>query len=71
MSRYDEMETFRNWIDTGVLADHVFEHMEEVVGVKPTFKNAQKVWLDFLETELHEGVENSVDALVERGELDV
>ena len=63
-----EIEKFMNWLDTRVIADNVFEHLEEY-GAKKTFENAKKVWLDFLLTELSEGLDNSVDALFEKGEL--
>lgn len=59
---------FANWVDTSTLADEVKDTLEEA-GVKPTLENMQKVWLNFLETELHNGVDNCVDALKDKGEL--
>jgi hypothetical protein len=52
------------WIEVGVLAEDILE----LDGVE-TVEQAQKVWLDFLETELNEGLKSSVRALQDRGEL--
>ena len=52
------------WIDAGVIAESILEQE----GVN-TVEQAQKVWLDFLGTELNGGLKSSVRALQERGEL--
>lgn len=44
-----------DWIDTDVIAENILEHLKEE-GFEPTVENAKKLWLDFLETELHEGI---------------
>jgi len=57
------------WFDTAVLARTILELLEEE-GAKPTVKNAKAVWLDFLETELSDGLVKSVRALIDKGELE-
>jgi hypothetical protein len=52
------------WIEVGVIS----EALLELDGVE-TVEQAQKVWLDFLETELNEGLKSSVRALQNRKEL--
>jgi hypothetical protein len=59
-----QIRQLAKWIDVGVIAEAVLEQE----GVE-TVEQAQKVWLDFLETELNEGLKSSVRALQERGEL--
>ncbi len=53
-----------SWIEVGVIAEDILE----LDGVE-TVEQAQKVWLDFLESELNEGLKSSVRALQDRGEL--
>jgi len=50
------------WIDTSTIAEAILEELEEQ-GVPPTLENGQKVWLDFLETRLSEGLRSSVKAI--------
>ena len=50
-----------DWIDTSTIAEAILEELEEQ-GVPPTLENGQKVWLDFLETRLSEGLRSSVKA---------
>ncbi|MBA7699280.1 hypothetical protein ES703_107971 [subsurface metagenome] len=57
------------WFDTAVLARNILETLKEE-GAKPTVKNAKAVWLDFLETELPDGLVKSVRALIDKGELE-
>ena len=57
------------WFDTAVLARTILETLEEE-GAKPTFENARAVWLDFLLTELSDGLVKSVRALIDKGELE-
>jgi len=64
-----EVNELINWIDTGVLARNILETLKEE-GAKPTVKNAKAVWLDFLETELPDGLVKSVRALIDKGELE-
>ena len=56
------------WFDTAELARTILEKLEEA-GIEPTVENAKKVWLDFLLTELSEGLDGSVKAFVGKGEL--
>ena len=44
-----------HWIDTTALAEAILDDLAEE-GLPPTVENAQKLWLDFLGTELHEGI---------------
>jgi len=57
------------WFDTAVLARTILETLEEE-GAKPTVENAKAVWLDFLLTELPDGLVGSVRALINKGELE-
>lgn len=57
-----------DWIDANVIAENILEALEEEE-VEPTFENGQKVWLDFLLTELSDGLESSVNALKGKGEI--
>lgn len=57
-----------DWIDANVIAENILERLEEG-DVEPTVENAQKVWLDFLYTELGGGLESSVNALIGKGEI--
>jgi len=51
-----------DWIDTSTIAEAILSELEEQ-GVPPTLENGQKVWLDFLETRLSEGLHSSVKAI--------
>ena len=57
------------WFDTASLARNILGTLEEE-GAKPTVKNAKAVWLDFLETELPDGLVKSIRALIGKGELE-
>jgi hypothetical protein len=46
------------WIEPGVISEAIFE-LDEV----KTVAQAKKVWLDFLENELHDGLERSAQRL--------
>jgi len=61
-------EQLADWIDANVIAENILEALEEEA-VEPTVENAQKVWLDFLYTELGDGLDNSVRALIGKGEI--
>ncbi len=50
------------WIDTSVIAEAIADKLEEE-GIEETFENGKRVWLDFLETELNEGLRSMVRAL--------
>lgn len=68
MSREETQKQVADWIDTAAIADVILDALEDD-GFEVTAENAQKVWLDFLGTELNEGVQGSVDALAEKGEI--
>jgi hypothetical protein len=60
------------WIETVPLAEAILNTMEEQkadIGYRFAMFNARKLWLDFLETELHQGLSNSLAALVDKGEI--
>ena len=63
-----------SWIKREPLAEAIVEAMEEqkadIICVE-TLNNARKLWLDFLTTELHSGLSNSLAALVDKGEIEV
>jgi len=49
------------WIDTGAIAEHIFD----MDGVE-TVEQAKTVWLNFLATELADGLERSANAVLRR-----
>ena len=49
------------WIDTGAIAGRIFD-MDGVESVE----QAEAVWLNFLETELADGLERSANAVLRR-----
>jgi hypothetical protein len=62
------------WITTEPLLEAILETMEEQkanVSYSEAINNARKLWLDFLKTELHSGISNSLTALVDKGEIKV
>ncbi len=62
------------WIETVPLAEAILDVMEEQkadIGYSEAINNARKLWLDFLEAELHSGISNSLDKLVLNGEIEV
>ena len=50
------------WIDPRVIAEVIIEELESQE-VEQTVANGQKVWLDFLESELPEGLRSSIKAI--------
>ena len=50
------------WIDPRVIAEAIIEELESQE-VEQTAANGQKVWLDFLESELPEGLRSSIKAI--------
>jgi hypothetical protein len=58
-SMASEKYEFARWIDLGVIADAVFDQN----GVN-TVEQAKEVWLDFLETELADGLKRSAKAVL-------
>ena len=50
------------WIDPRVIAEAIIEELESQK-VEQTVANGQKVWLDFLESELPEGLRSSIKAI--------
>jgi len=64
-----EKEKLADWIDADVIADAILEQLEED-GLAPRFENGKKVWLDFLGTELSDGLGQSIVALSDRSELE-
>ncbi len=57
-----------DWIDTEVIAEHILEELEDN-GIEPSVENAQKVWLDVLETELCQAIRASIEAKLQQGIL--
>ncbi len=62
------VEKLAEWIDTLVIAEEIMEHLR-ASGLKPTYENATKVWLNFLEAEIHEGLRNSCEGLRDQQEV--
>jgi len=52
------------WIDTLVIAEEIFDHLR-AAGLPETYANATHVWLNFLEAEIHEGLRNSCQGLLD------
>jgi len=50
------------WIDPRVIAEAIIEELESQE-VEQTVAKGQKVWLDFLESELPEGLRSSIKAI--------
>ena len=61
-------EKLAEWIDTIVIAEEIFCHLR-AAGLEPTYENATKVWLNFLEAEIHEGLRNSCQGLLDNLEV--
>ena len=59
MVQGEVQQQLADWIDADVLADNILEEIEEA-GEEPTLENGQRVWLDFLENELHHGLVRSI-----------
>jgi len=60
------------WIEERPLVEAILDVMEEQgadVGYKFALHNARKLWLEFLERELHQGLSNTLAALVDKGEI--
>ena len=49
-----------NWVDNDVIAEELLDDLVEN-GIEPTVENAQKLWLNVLETELHQAIQNSIN----------
>jgi hypothetical protein len=67
-TREETQKQVAEWIDTDAIAEAILDVLEDE-GIEVTADNAQKVWLDFLGTELNEGLDGSVHALAEKGEI--
>ena len=50
------------WIDPRAIVEAILRELESQE-VEQTLANGQKVWLDFLETELPEGLRSSIKAI--------
>lgn len=54
------MEAVAEWIDTKAIAETILDTLDNA-GIELTAETAQKVWLNFLYTELGEGLRRSVE----------
>jgi hypothetical protein len=61
-------EKLAEWIDTLVIAEEIFDHLR-AAGLPATYENATKVWLNFLEAEIHEGLRSSCQGLFDNLEV--
>ena len=59
-----QMYEVAKWIEVGVISEAIFD-LDEV----KTVEQAKEVWLDFLLTELGDGLKRSAQALKEKGVL--
>jgi len=53
------LDELAQWIDTSTIAQAVLEELKEQ-DCQQTVENGQKIWLDFLENELPDGLRSSV-----------
>jgi len=56
------LDELAEWIDPRVIAEAILQELEGQE-VEQTVANGQKVWLDFLERELHNGLRSSVKTI--------
>ena len=56
------------WIERQPIAETILDNLKEA-GIAPTLANGSAVWMDFLLTELGDGVDRSIEALQDKGEL--
>lgn len=56
------LDELAEWIDSRAIAEAILRELESQE-VEQTLANGQKVWLDFLETELPEGLRSSIKAI--------
>jgi hypothetical protein len=56
------LDELAEWIDAGVIAEAILEGLERRE-VEQTVANGQKLWLDFLESELSEGIRSCTKAI--------
>ena len=63
------IDKLAEWIDAMVIAEEIENHLR-AAGLHPTLENAKKVWLNFLEAEIHEGLRNSCRGLVDQQEVE-
>ena len=56
------LDELAEWIDPGVIAEAILEELESQ-DVEPTVANGQKAWLDFLESELPDGLRSSIKSI--------
>ncbi len=54
------------WIDTDVLAEAIAAHIRDL-GCRVSEHNCKAVWYDFLQGELHSGLERSAEAQKDLG----
>ena len=55
------LDELARWIDTAVIAEAILQELEDQ-NIEQTLANGQRVWLDFLESELSEGLRSSIKA---------
>ena len=53
------LDELARWIDTAVIAEAILQELEDQ-NIEQTLANGQRVWLDFLESELSEGLRSSI-----------
>ena len=55
------LDELARWIDTAVIAEAILQELENQ-NMEQTFANGQRIWLDFLGSELSEGLRSSIKA---------
>ena len=56
------LDELAEWIDPRAIAEAILQELESQE-VEQTVPNGRKVWLDFLESELSEGLRSSIKAI--------
>jgi len=59
------LDELAEWIAPGVIAEVILEELESQE-VEQTVANGQKVWLDFLESQLPDGLNSSIKAIFQK-----
>ena len=57
------LDELAEWIDSRAIAEAILAELLEDQEIEPTVANGQKVWLDFLQSELTEGLRSSIKAI--------
>ena len=57
-----ELDELAEWIDSRAIAEAILQELGDQ-GIEAIVANGQRVWLDFLESELTEGLRSTIRAI--------